>query len=72
MKNKPYMPEPEMPGPGTYDVKTFVEMVKNDPRNFTLGKKEDYAFRKKILFKFYLTCYLYSNELSILTRSWIL
>lgn len=33
-----------MPGPGTYAVKTFVEKLTNDPKNFTIGKKEDYCY----------------------------
>ena len=49
MRNKPYVQEPEMPGPGMYDVKTFVEQIKNDPKNFTIGKKEDYSFRKQLI-----------------------
>ena len=46
MKNKPYVQEPEMPGPGTYQVKTFVQSMEKDSKMFTLGPKCDYAYRK--------------------------
>jgi hypothetical protein len=46
MKTKPYIQDSDMPGPGTYDVRTFVEQIKNDPKNFTIGRKEDYCYRK--------------------------
>jgi hypothetical protein len=40
------MSDPEMPGPGQYDVKSFVEKIANDNRSFIMGKKEHYEFRK--------------------------
>ena len=47
MKNKPIIQDPAMPGPGYYPVKTFVDKVKTDTKTFSLGKKNNYAYRKK-------------------------
>lgn len=34
-----------MPGPGTYNVKSFVEKIADDNKIFIMGKKEHYEFR---------------------------
>jgi len=39
-----------MPGPGTYDVKSFVEKIQSDSKSFILGKKENLELRKYCLF----------------------
>ncbi|CDW75502.1 UNKNOWN [Stylonychia lemnae] len=41
-KTQPFIQDPEMPGPGSYDVKSFVEKTCNDNRSFILGKKENH------------------------------
>jgi hypothetical protein len=38
--------DPEIPGPGKYDLKTFVEIKALENKSFTLGRKEFYEFRK--------------------------
>ena len=45
-KNQPFIQDPDIPGPGTYQVPTFVERIKNDKRNFIMGGKNEYELRK--------------------------
>ena len=63
-KNKPFISDPEQPGPGTYDVKTFVEIKANDAKTFTFGKKELYDLRK------FIEYLLYSIKFSYVSWSW--
>ena len=37
-----------MPGPGTYNLKSFVDLKSSDNKSFCLGKKELYEYRKII------------------------
>jgi hypothetical protein len=40
METRPFVRDPNLPGPGMYDVKTFVEKMKTDKKNFTIFKKD--------------------------------
>lgn len=53
MRTRPFEQDPAIPGPGSYDLKTFVDLKKNDNKNFSIGKKEAYEFRKS-LYRFIL------------------
>lgn len=44
LKTKPYVQEGDIPGPGKYEISTFVEKIANDHRSFTIGKKADMNF----------------------------
>ena len=37
-----------MPGPGSYDVKSFVEKIQNENKSFVIGKKENHEMRKTL------------------------
>lgn len=50
-KTQPFIQDPDMPGPGTYDVKSFVEKIQSDSKSFILGKKENLELRKYYLFQ---------------------
>eukprot|EP00347_Sterkiella_histriomuscorum_P017361 403349677 len=43
-KTQPFMQDPEMPGPGTYDLKSFVEKLESDNRQFIIGKRDNHEF----------------------------
>jgi hypothetical protein len=45
-KTRPFIPDPDLPGPGAYTVPTFVDQIANDHKNFIIGKKNTYEFRK--------------------------
>ena len=45
-KTQPFIQDPEMPGPGTYDVKSFVERIRSDNKSMVIGKRESYEYRK--------------------------
>ena len=45
MNTKPFIQDPSIPGPGKYDIKSFVEKIKNDPKNFTIGRKDHFNYR---------------------------
>ena len=38
--------DPDVPGPGYYNVKTFVEKIVNDNRKVIMGRRPTYEFRK--------------------------
>ena len=42
--------DPEVPGPGYYNVKTFVEKIVNDNRKVIMGRRPTYEFRKANVF----------------------
>ena len=41
------MQEPDIPGPGKYEIKNFVEKIANDHKSFTIGKKADMSMGKR-------------------------
>lgn len=46
MKTRPFVQDPAIPGPGSYDLKTFVELKSQDNKSFSIGKKDFYDYRK--------------------------
>jgi hypothetical protein len=46
METKPKIIDLNIPGPGKYDVKSFVDITANNNKNFTLCTKEHFAYRK--------------------------
>lgn len=49
METKPKMIDPNIPGPGKYDIKSFVDITVNDNKNFTLSQKEHFGYGKYLL-----------------------
>lgn len=66
MKTRPAIHDPTIPGPGKYDVSTFVDNLSNNSKNFTIFKKDQYIFRKYYsLEKTYI-----SSQLPIISWAW--
>ncbi len=47
VETRPYVQDPDMPGPGVYDLKSFVQNNSNNPKPFTIGSKNRTEMRKQ-------------------------